>query len=427
MHLSPRRTGSAARRRPRGSDGRDHRIVGVLLATTAVRSLGRGTFITVMTLYLTRFLGASPSEAGMVITTGSLAGIAGSYAFGRLSDRVAARRILVALMLGESLAFAGFAWAPSYAAVFPFAMLLGSANLGGSAVRSVVVAREFQGADRVSVRAKMYMANNVGIGLGASLGAVALVSDGHTMSKLVMGSAAVLYLIAALVGLLLPRTAGVAVPVHGAEDPAVPTSRLVEDRRFLVLTGLSAVLGIHLAFIEVAMPLWVTLQTDAPRYMVTVLLVLNTVLVIVLQMPAARRSVDPRSAGHLILWSALALAVGNALMWAAHAGGVAVSIVLLVVAVVAWTIGEVSSQAGTWTLSFELSPPAVAGAYQGFFTMGWHTGVMLGPVVVTSLAVAHGLLGWLALSVLILVAGGLLCLLGRRVPTPAELHPAARA
>jgi MFS family permease len=398
---------------------RSSRIVRVLLMTTVVRSIGRGTFITVLTVYLTRFLGASASEAGMVITAGSLAGVAGSYGFGRMADHVAARRVLVGLMLGESLAFAGFASVGSYLAVVPFAMVLGAANLGGSAVRSVVVVREFQDADRVAVRAKMYMANNVGVGIGASVGAVALVDDGTFLSKLVMVGAAAMYVVAAVLGLWLPRSAGAS---RAVSDPTAPVARtrLVEDRRFLVVTLLSAVLGIHLALIEVAMPLWITLHTIVPRYMVTVLLVFNTVLVIVLQMPAARRSVDARRAGHLILWAAAALALGNILMWAAQGGHLVVSLVLTAGAVLAWSVGEVASQAGTWTLSFELTPAAAAGAYQGFFTMGWHTGVMLGPVVVTSLAVTHGLVGWVALSGLLGVAGTLLWLLALRILPPAE-------
>jgi MFS family permease len=196
----------------------------------------------------------------------------------------------------------------------------------------------------------------------------------------------------------------------------VPRARVLGDRLFVGVTVLSGVLGIHLALIEVAMPLWISLHTSAPRYMVTVLLVFNTALVIVLQMPVARRSVDARRAGHLVVWAAAALALGNVLMWSAHGSHVAVSLVLSVAAVAAWSVGEVAAQAGTWTLSFDLTPPAAAGAYQGFFTMGWHTGLMLGPVVVTSLALERGLLGWLALSGVFAVAAACLWILAVRVP-----------
>jgi MFS family permease len=404
------------------------RIARVLVVTTVVRSVGRGIFITVMTLYLTRFLGASVTQAGMVITAGSLAGVAGSFGFGRLSDRRAPRPVLVTLMVMESVAFCGFALAPSYLVVLPFALVLGSANLGGSAVRSVVIAREFVGSDRVATRGKMYMAANVGIGVGGSVGALALVSDAAAMSKVVLASASVMYVVAAAGGLLLPRGAG--APAPGAREPAESAARigLRGDRRFLAVTALSSVLGVHLALIEVGMPLWVTLHTRAPRIVVTLLLVLNTLLVIVLQPPVAGRSLDPRRAGRLVLGAALALTVGNVLMWSARFGNLSMSLVLLVAAVVAWTIGEVSTQAGTWTLSFELTPPDAAGAYQGFFTMGWHVGVMLGPLAVTSLAISHGLRGWLALSCLLLGAGGSLFVLAHRIPGEASLaRPAGGA
>jgi hypothetical protein len=78
------------------------------------------------------------------------------------------------------------------------------------------------------------------------------------------------------------------------------------------------------------------------------------------------------------------------LMWAAHGRHVLLSLALCGAAVLAWSLGEVAGQTGMWTLSFVLTEPDAAGAYQGVFATGWHAGVMLGPLVVTSLALAPG-------------------------------------
>jgi MFS family permease len=391
------------------------RILQVLVGTTVVRSLGRGVFITLMALYLTRFLGFSVAQTGALLTIGSLAGIVGSYAFGRLADRLAPRTIMIALLLAECVAFAGYALVATYAQAMALAILLGAANLGGSAVRSVVLAREFDGPERLRFRAMTYMANNAGIGAGAAFATVALVADNSDTYRGILLAAAGLYAATAIMTRRMPRTSGTFR--HEAADANPPTRRaaLFRDRRYLALTAVSAVLGVQLALIEVAMPLWTTAHTQAPTYLVTVLLIMNTVLVIVLQLPAARRSDAPRRAGRAAVYATLAVAAGNVTMWAAQFGGASTTVPLLVLAVAGWTVGEVAGQAATWSLSYALTPPAAAGAYQGFFTMGVSVGVMLGPLIVTTLPLSHGLAGWLAISAIVMGAGGGLWVVARGV------------
>ncbi|TDO56644.1 putative MFS family arabinose efflux permease [Kribbella sp. VKM Ac-2571] len=399
----------------RASSVRDRRVVRVLLASSMVRSAGRGIFMSVLTVHMIRFLGATAPQAGLVITLGSLAGVIGAYGFGRLSDRIPARGILVALALVECVSFLGFAWSPTYLTVVPFAMLFGPANLGSGAVRSVVIVRDFQGEERVALRARTYLTMNLGIGAGASLGAIALISDDPMVPRIVLMSAAMLYLVAAGISWHLPGNAGHRDAPESSSATNDPRSKPSRDRRFLALVALTTVFGTHIALLEVAMPLWITLHTQVPRYLVTVLLVFNTALVLVLQMPIARRCVSAWQAGKWAAFGGLALTVGNVSMWAAHGRGSALAVTALVFAVIALTLGEVAVLTSTWTLSFDLTPADGAGAYQGLFTFGWQSGVMLGPVVVTTVAVTHGLDGWLGVSAPLLLAGILFRVLASRL------------
>jgi hypothetical protein len=66
---------------------------------------------------------------------------------------------------------------------------------------------------------------------------------------------------------------------------------------------------------------------------------------------------------------------------------------------------EILSEAGNWTLAFELADRADAGAYQGASQTGVALGRMLAPVVVTASAIEHGRAGWAVLSTVVLVAG----------------------
>jgi hypothetical protein len=84
---------------------------------------------------------------------------------------------------------------------------------------------------------------------------------------------------------------------------------------------------------------------------------------------------------------------------------VMVAVVVLTLATVAHTLAEVLSEAGSWTLAFELADPANAGAYQGVSQTGAALGSMLAPALVTATAIEHGFAGWAVLAALFLAAG----------------------
>ena len=184
--------------------------------------------------------------------------------------------------------------------------------------------------------------------------------------------------------------------------------------RYLTLTALSGLFGIQFGLAEIGLPLWVVNFTQAPTVMVSVLLIVNTVLVIAFQIPLSRGTHDVRRAGNAVGLAGL-LMLGACL---AYAGSGSVPVIaaigLLVLAMLLHTFAEVLSSAGTWGLSFELAEPERAGAYQGVFSMGFSLGAMAAPLVITFTVLSHGLLGWLMLGALFLGAAGGIVLIARR-------------
>jgi hypothetical protein len=81
------------------------------------------------------------------------------------------------------------------------------------------------------------------------------------------------------------------------------------------------------------------------------------------------------------------------------------AVAVLVVCAVLLTAGEVLTQAGTWTLGYDLADDRAVGAYQGVFNAGTAAGQMAGPIVVTQTAIRHGLAGWALLGAAFAVAG----------------------
>jgi hypothetical protein len=169
--------------------------------------------------------------------------------------------------------------------------------------------------------------------------------------------------------------------------------------------GLSSVLFLQFAVIEIGIPLWLVQDTRAPRFLVAPLLITNTVLVVLLQVRATRGTDQLSSAARAFRRGGLFVAAFC--LVAAMARGLpplAASLVLVAAAVLQ-TLGEVLSQAGGWALSYALARDESMGAYQGVFNAGSAAALMLGPVLVTVTALSHGFAGWALLAALFGPAG----------------------
>jgi hypothetical protein len=206
-----------------------------------------------------------------------------------------------------------------------------------------------------------------------------------------------------------------ALPLHrvpGTAEPAAYRPRVADrlrsplrDRTYLAATGLYAVMAMQFGLLTVGVPLWVAGRTKAPAVTVAALLALNTVIVSLFQVWAARHANNLHSAGSAVARAGVLLALACGLYAAATNGALAVVVAILTLATLAHSLAEILSEAGSWTLAFELADPANPGAYQGVSQTGAALGSMLAPLVVTATTIEHGWAGWAVLGAFFLVAG----------------------
>jgi hypothetical protein len=79
---------------------------------------------------------------------------------------------------------------------------------------------------------------------------------------------------------------------------------------------------------------------------------------------------------------------------------------------------------GAWEISFGLAPAEQQGQYQGFFGTGPAIARMLGPVLLTTLVLGWGPIGWMAVGALFL---GTSCATGPAVRWAVRTRPASMA
>ena len=179
----------------------------------------------------------------------------------------------------------------------------------------------------------------------------------------------------------------------------------LRDKPFIAYTVLNGVMSLQYAVITFALPLWIATETNAPRWMVGAVLIVNTVGVVALQVWVGRKVKTVRQ-------GAAAMRVAG-LVFLVACGGVAVSAGLpawasaavLLAAVAVHSVGEMCHAAAVFALSFELAPAHAQSEYVGLQDMGLGAAFAVAPAVLGALCLGIGQVGWLLLGGLLTAAG----------------------
>lgn len=371
-----------------------------LIVATVVNTLGNGVYAAVGALYLTRAAGLSVSQVGVGLTIAALIGLAVSTPLGVVADRLGPNRTYVGFLLLQAVTMTALTQVRSFGLYVVVAGVTAIADAGQRGAKGAVIAGVSPADQRVRTRAIIRVATNVGMGAGMGLAAIVLAVDRREVYVIALLANAATYVVTAgLVRFGMPPVA----PVPRTVGPSALTA--VRDRRFLVFVALDGVLTMHAALAQIGIPLWVATATDAPRWLISVLLVLNSVAVILLQVRVARGTEELSGAARAGRRAGLLLALACLVLAVTDATSGTVTIVLLIAAALAHVLGEMLQSAGGWGVSFELAPEGAQGQYQGAYAMGRQFGDLVAPLILTTVAVSWGWPGWLLVGAVFLAAG----------------------
>ena len=384
-----------------------------LSAAHLVNSVGDGCFYVAGAVVFHRLLGLSAAEIGLALTAAWTVGFVATTPVGRLADRVGARTVAVALSLVTAAATAGMLLTVGPLSFTLAAVVYAVAQSGLGVARQTLVIALVDAAERTRFRARLQVWTNVGIGLGAMLGGLALLADTPAAYTGVLVLDAVGFVLAGLVLTGLPAPRRGANAAFGASDaPNAAFARsgartsVWHDRPYLTVAGLHAVLYLYMPTLSVVLPLFVASRTAAPTWTIAVAFVVNTAGVLALQVRAGRRVTGVGSAAASSRRGGVAIAASCLVFGLA---AVTDDPVLAAVAVLAGAavqvVGEVAFAAGSWELGFALADPDRPGEWQGVFGAGIPVARAVGPLLLTVVVVDWDGPGWLVLaSVLLLTA-----------------------
>ncbi|MCE1204976.1 MAG: MFS transporter [Holophagaceae bacterium] len=377
------------------------REVWLVCASTLINRLGTMA-LPFLVLYLTEGRHWTPAEAGygmMVYGAGALT--AGPFS-GRLADRLGHVHVLKASLWSSGallllLPFASmkpllfaliFLWAGLTQAFWPSAMAL----LTGLAAPE----------QRKAVFALHRLAVNLGMAVGPAMGGLIA----HHSYRWVFWTDGLSTLAGAtLLSLLLK-----APPAPSMPHDHAPGGSPWRDRHllFLLLPFIPALMVFFQ--IEGTLPLWVVHDLGLGSRFFGILFTVNTLLIVVLEVPLNLAMGHWRH-GRLLLLGSLCFAVGFGLTaWAT-------SYTMLIVTTVIWTFGEMILFPAMSDAVATLAPPDRRGEYMGLLSLAFAAALALGPWLgVLAYAKAGPRSVWLGTF---LIAGAAGLLLARfRTPQP---------
>ncbi|MEU7700742.1 MFS transporter [Streptomyces sp. NPDC015492] len=401
---------------PGGRDGRRMLVIGF------IDKCGTGLWSTAMALYFTFVTGLDLGQVGLLIAASGAAGIAGAPLGGRLADRFPLVRVIICTQLLRAAALLALLTTDD----FPLLVLFSAAGALPDRATNVLTklyAARVAGPDRIRYQAINRTTSNIGWTLGGLGAAAALAVGSSTAFHLLLIGDALSYLVMAALTLRCAEPPSPAASrIAAASTDPVPAAKPPtpwRDRGFLGFTAADSVFYLHDSILQVALPLWIVHATEAPVGLAPLLMVANSALVVLFQVPLSRLGSSTEAARRLLTPLAALFAVGTLALAVSALGGRNLAVAALLTAAVALTFAEMIHTIASWEISVALAPDDAQGAYLGVHGLAQSTQRFVGPLLMTGL-VSAGPLAWPLLgAALVATTAAQSRLVRRRLPRPS--------
>jgi predicted MFS family arabinose efflux permease len=401
------------------------RSVQILQLGGLANAFGNGIVLPFTFIYLHNVRGMGLGTAGLVLATNAGVSLVAGPLSGIFVDRVGGKRTLAAALSLLTLGYGGYAFVHQPWQGFATAAVTGIGNGAFWPAQSTLIAALVPPERRTPAFAMQRVVMNLGIGLGAMVGGL-VASASHPRSF------EILFLLDGLTFVVYMAVLAVLVPEPGhhrraSEAPAGGYVAVLRNRPFV------AVIAINTVFIFAGfagldlLPVYAKNHAGVGERAIGFVFLLNTLVIVALQLPIARLVEGHRRMRLLgllgLVWALAWLLVPIGGVWLT---GLAATAIFAVAGSV-FGLGECLHGSVQAPLVVDLAEPALLGRYMALSALSWQIGFTLGPAVggYVLAATPHGT--WLAAGAICAVNGALAVAAERRLPVQARRAPLAAA
>ena len=397
------------------------RSVTTLQVGGLISAFGNGAVLPFVFIYLHNVRDIGLGAAGLIVATTAVVSIVAGAIFGILVDRYGGRRMLAVALVILAGGFAAYPLVHEPWQGFVVAAVTGIGMGGFWPSQSTLIAALTPVEQRPAAFAMQRVVMNLGIGLGALAGGVIATTDSP-------GSFTALFLIDAVTFLVYcgVMLALVPSPSQGGahERESGGTYRdVVRHRAFLAVIGLNA-LFIFAGFSGFELlPVYAKNEAAVTETQIGIVFFVNTVVIVLLQLPIARFAQGRRRMPSLallgVLWAGAWLLVPIGGLQTAGTAAL-----LMTVAMCIFAVGECLHGAVYAPLVADLAEPRLLGRYMALSALSWQVGFALGPAIGGFVLDFSPSGVWVGAAALCALGGGLALAVEGVLPSGARRTPA---
>ena len=385
-----------------------------------VNAFGTGIVLPFLIIYLHNVRGISLGLAGLAAAVNSLAAFGSGFIAGSLSDRIGPRRVLMGALVIMAVAISLFPLIHNVWQAYALNLLLGTGSGAFWPSQSSMLTGLTPAPARHSAFALQRLTMNLGVALGGLTGGLIARVAHPTSFTILFLLDALTFVGYAFVLATLPS------PVQQVGRVAGRYADVIRDRPFMRYVFLNAAfITVGMVAIVELLPPYAKNYADVTEKQIGLLWAINSVVVVIAQLPIAKLGEGRRRMRALaamgVLWAGAMLLIGVAGTWfnGTPAAG------LMAIAVIGFAFGECLHGIVHGPLTADLAPPELVGRYMALGSQSWQVGWIIGPAVGGFMLQHAPNLLWPLAAVLNLAAAGAALRLERRLPRAVRRAPTA--
>ena len=376
--------------------------VGLYSLANLIATITSGIVLTSTVMYFSLAAQIDATTIGITMTIGSSLGVIVMPFVGKAAARYSPKRIYLILLAGQSTML--FLW--QMASITGVAILvLGLSIMFDRSINAVtggyIACLPIANTSWPRTRAYLRSMTNVGVGVGGLVAGIFLTLDSPSSLRILLTVAAIG---PALAALLVWRVAVIFQSKKTEETRSKDTNRtdhLTSNKNpsYIALALSNGVLSISTDILAVAVPLIVLGSQSLPNGFVGAATVINTVLVVILQVHVSDRTNKSNWHGRAY-WAAGCLLTGLWLLYSASIIAGYSAVAIMMVAVLLITFSELIQSSVSFLLSYETAPEGMHAEYQATYATGRATIRAIAPAALSG-CVRSGPAGWLIATMVV--------------------------
>lgn len=364
-----------------------------------INTFGNGMFHTVGIIYFSFTVGLGAHSVAFAFTIGAAVSLAVSVPAGHIADRFSPKLIGILSFVFQGLILGAQIFTKEWHVFTILLCLEYFVERFGQNARMSYIAQIGEGQKRVEARAYMRAVANLGIGSGTLIAGIALAINTPTAYKTMIALDALTFLFAALAYTRVPNVAPT-LAQHEKFDWSV-----LKDHRYIIATALNGGLNLHFLVQNVAIPVWVVQETNAPRWMISGIMLMNTLAIVLFQVRSSKKATDIRAAIKLFQQASFYVALASLIYAMAHGVNALWASIIMLIGMAVHVAGELTGSNSAWMIAMDLADQRRQGVYQGIWAMGFGLTDMVGPSLLVALVIGIGQFGWVILAAWFLLIG----------------------